>query len=409
MKSLTYLSALVICCFSAACTKELPVSPESQAPGELFLPAPPASYPGFTVNNNFGLKMYGAIYRANPEKNLCVSPFSIRTALSMVANGAAGEDLKEILRALDVYEPDMSLENEDYQNLARYLLKADPKVTYEAANSFWYQIGIKVHEPFRDNMTDYYDADIYPVNFGDPGTLDLMNGWVSEKTHGKITEIINSIPANTLMNLTNAIYFNGEWTYKFDRKGTKPWSFTKLDRTRVDIAIMSNIQKYRYYEHPSWYGLEMPYGNGDWAMYFFLPHQTGKLDKLTPWLVNNWENIRKGFKEDHDILVRIPQFQIENEIDLVPLLQSMGISKVFEPGANFSKMMEAGLYIGKATHKTYLKVNEDGTEAAAITSFWGVGGGPGGLFFDHPFTYVIAERTTGLILFIGQVMDPTSE
>jgi serine protease inhibitor len=413
MKNFNFILALVICCLSFSCAKELPATegspiPEEPTNTEEFLkPAPPPVYPGYTVDNSFGLRFYGEIYKANPDSNLCISPFSIRTALSLIANGTAGEDLKEILTALDLPGANLATVNEDYKNLSRLLVQSDPKVTYESANSFWYQAGITVHQVFQDDLTHYYDAEVYPVDFGWPGTLDLINGWVSEKTHGKIKEIIKSIPQNTLMNLNNAIYFNGEWTYKFDRKTTKPYTFNKLDRTQVDIAVMPNYQVYRYLNHPSWQGLEMTYGNGNWAMYVFMPWQTGSLDKLTAWLIDNWKDIRTRFVSDQPIKIYFPQFIIENDFELIPLLESLGINRVFHSGANFSRMMDQRVWLGKVIHKTYIKVNEDGTEAAAVTSGWGVGGSPSGIFFDHPFTYIIAERSTGLILFIGQVMDPS--
>jgi len=405
MKKLNLFAALIICCLSLSCSKEVSVNEERPRQ------APPALFPdlGFTVSNQFGLKMYGVIQQKNAEKNICVSPFSIRTALSLVANGTAGEDQKEILRALDLSDNDLLTLNEEYLNLSNYLIQADPKITFETANSFWYQNGIKIKTLFRNDLNDYYHAEVFPVDFSSPSTLTLMNNWVSDKTHGKIKEIIKVIPPNTVMNLTNAIYFNGEWTYKFDRKQTKPWYFDKIDRTQVLMTAMRNNQAYRYYEHPSWFGLEMPYGDGTWAMYAFMPHQKVCLDKLTNWLIGNWNQIRTQFKPDKPILVYFPEFKIENDFKLETLLPMLGINRVFEPGANFSRMMNEPCFISTIIHKTYIDVNEDGTEAAGVTSAWAMTGSPSGLFFDHPFTYVIAERNTGLILFVGQVMDPTSD
>jgi serpin B len=401
MKTINIFSALVICVLSFSCSKEVP--PTQEVPS----PAPPKEFPGFTVNNQFGLRLYGEIYKSSPDSNLCVSPFSIRTCLSLVANGTTGEDLKEILKALKLPDGNLEAINEDYENLVGHLVRVDPRVTYESANSFWHQNGLHINPLFKTDLSHYYQADVFPVDFTSSLTLGLMNDWVTAKTHGKITEIARVIPPNTIMNLTNAIYFNGEWTYKFDRKGTKPWSFKRLDRTYADMAVMSNIQKYRYYEHPNWYGLEMTYGNGAWAMYLFLPHQAGPLDKLTPWLIENWDQIRNEFVSDQPILIRVPQFQMECNFELKPVWKALGINRIFNPGANFSRMMADFVYLASVTHKTYIKVNEDGTEAAAITSAWGVGGGPPGLFFDHPFTWLIAERSTGTVLFIGQVTDPS--
>lgn len=403
MKIQNFISALFICCLSLSCSKESP--PTEMLPQ----PAPPEVYPGFTVSNEFGLKLYREIYREYPDSNLCVSPFSVLTALSLIANGTAGKDLEEILNALNM--PDVGLDevNEDYKHLSDYLMRADPKVTYESANSFWYQTGIDVFQPFRSDLASYYNAEVYPVDFKWPGTLNLINKWVSDKTHGKIKWIVRVIPPNTLANLTNAIYFNGEWTFKFDKTATKPWKFYKLNRTQVKIAVMENKQAYRYYYHPAWHGLEMTYGSGNWAMYLFMPRQTGSLDKMTDWLLNNWNTVRKNFEPGDPMLVYLPQFTTENEFDLIPFLESLGIYRVFCPGADFSRMLKEPIYLGQVIHKTYIKVNEDGTEAAAVTSGWPLTGDgrPPGLFFDHPFTYIIAERTTGLILFIGQITDPT--
>jgi serine protease inhibitor len=407
MKTRNLFLALVICCLSLSCSKELPVAEEISDSAELYRPAPPAAYAGYTVDNQFGLKLYGAIYKKNPDKNLCVSPLSIRTALSLVANGLAGEDLQEILTALNLTDADIATVNEDYRALTDLLIKADPKITFEIANSFWYKEGIEVNPLFKADLKSYYDAEVFPVDFYDPGFLDQMNGWVSDKTHGKITEIIKQVPAGVLMNLTNVIYFNGEWTHKFNRNATKAWSFRTLKRTYTDCSVMVNIQPYRFYEHPLWYGLEMTYGSGNWAMYAFLPKQTSSLSLLTDWLIKNWHIAKDQFIEDQPIHVFFPQFTIEKEFDLIPFLREMGVKRIFESTADFSRIMKEPLWVGMVAHKTYIDVNEDGTEAAAATAVWGVGGGPSGLFFDHPFTYVIAERSTGQILFLGQVMDPS--
>ncbi len=407
MKKLTLISVLVIICLSNSCTKELPPADGSPAGDDLYSPAPPALYPGFTVSNEFGLKLYETLYRAAPDSNLCISPFSIRTCLSLVANGAAGEDLQEILKALNVKDNDLVALNEDYKNLATYLTGADPDVTFESANSLWYQDGINVFQPFRSDLNDYYQAEVFPVDFKASGTIKLINDWVSNKTHEKITEIVRVIPPNTVMNLTNAIYFNGEWTHKFNRNLTKPYTFKKLDQTRVNIAVMQQTRDFRYYEHPSWFGLEMTYGGNErWAMYTFMPKKIGSLKKLTEWLVVNWKDVRTQFESDQPIMVYYPIFKMENTFHLIPTLANQGINRIFSMGANFSRMTDEKVFIGEVIHKTYIRVNEDGTEAAAVTSAWPMTGGPSGLFFDHPFTYIIAERSTGLILFIGQVMDP---
>lgn len=401
MKNLKSIILIVICCITISCSKEV------DSGIELVNPAPPQLEPGFKVDNRPGLKIYESIYKDYPEINLCVSPFSITTCLSLIANGAAGEDLAEIFKVLDYKGLDINSINNNYLNLAEFLNQRDPMVVYEQANSFWYDAGISVKKDFKDDLELFYDSEVYKVDFSSPKTVNQINNWVADKTHDKIEQIVSFLPPGTIMSLMNAIYFNGEWTHKFKRSATKPWRFNKLDGYTVRIGVMENKQAYRYYEHPSWYGMEMTYGSGDWAMYLFLPKRIMQLDKLTSWIVEDWDVIREQFESDQPIKVYIPQFEIENDFGLNDILQKLGMNKVFNPGADFSRMLDESVFLGRVIHKTYLKVNEDGTEAAAVTGGFPLTGSPSGLFFDHPFLYLIAEQSTGLILFIGQVTDPS--
>lgn len=402
MKKGSLIILVIICCLSFSCSKEIP--------NDIPAPAPPQPIEDLEINNHFALELYAEIFHDHPYDNLCVSPHSIYTFLAMLANGTGGDTREEVIQALRLEGYTVEMLNDWFAKLNCILMKKDPGVTFEQANSFWYQKCLTVHPGFQRNLTDYYDADLFPVDFNDPQTLKLMNAWVEEKTHGLINEIVPSIPPGTILNLTNAIFFNGKWTHVFDKKLTRYSGFKKLDKTNTTMELMKIRESYRYFDHPSWYGVEIPYGEESWAMYAFLPKQLMELEKLTIWLRDNWSRVRNEFKPEIPHYLNFPRFEICNKFDIKSYLQKQGVAKALTPFADFSPMTNTPVWLDWVIHKTIIKVTEDGTEAAAITSGGGVtGGGPFGLVFDHPFTFIIAEKSTGLILFVGQVMDPAAE
>ncbi|MCD6347426.1 MAG: serpin family protein [Bacteroidales bacterium] len=410
MKKSRLIILAIICCLSVSCTKETPGDPSDDLHGGFIVPAPPPPIEEVEVDNYFALDLYTKIFQDHPHENLCVSPQSIYTFLAMLANGTGGETRDEVLNALRLEGYSTNMLNDWFTKLIRTLDDKDPGVKFEQSNSFWYQKEMMINSGFRQNLSEYYQADIFPVDFCDPQTLGLMNNWVDEKTHGLISEIVSVIPPGTVFNLTNAIYFNGKWTHVFNKKRTKYSSFRKLDRTYTTMEMMRLQESFRCLDHPSWFGVEIPYGNESWAMYAFLPKQLMELDKLTLWLRDNWSQIRTKFQTKTEQKLNFPRFELSNKFDIKPYLQSQGIAKAMTSSADFSPMTKTPVWLDWVIHKTVIKVTEDGTEAAAITSGGGTTGvGPYGLVFDHPFSYIIAEKSTGLILFIGQVMDPAVE
>ena len=374
---------------------------------ETFNPAPPKPTDFNWLKPDPALRIYRDLYRAYPDSNLCFSPYSLYAALGLIANATEGNSRQEILATLEIPSEGLEFLNEGYETYTGTVLCQDPSTTIESANIVWYQKGFTVKPDFIGRIGNYYQAKAVPIDFGAPGALDIINNWGSEKTHGKIPRMIDVIPPGTIAGLANATYFNGRWTYIFDPKETKPTQFTRLDRSGVSCAVMKNTQDYNFYESNLCYGIELPYGNEAWAMYAFLPQVTSSLDKLTDYLVENWPVLLDDFYPAKNLLIWFPQFEIESKMDLNDVLFAAGIRKIFGMKADFTGMLDNFIRMGKVIQKTYIKVNEDGTEAAAITSGWPMTGAPKGLFFTHPFVYVIAEKKSGSILFIGQVTDPT--
>lgn len=373
------------------------------------VPAPPPPLTTDWLKPDLGLQIYRDLYRLKPESNICFSPFSLYSALGLAANAADGNTREQILSALGLTGVDLDILNQEYEKYTREVLVADPGTTVETANVAWYQDGMTIKGDFTDRIHYYYGAEAVPVDFLSPTALDIINGWVKEKTHGVIPSILNTIPNGMLAGLANATYFNGRWTDVFDRRYTSLRSFTKIDRTEVDCALMHGYKDCGIYSSDLCDGIELSYGNKTWAMYAFMPHSSMHLGELTDFLVETWPEPLAHFEPRKFFNVWFPQFQIESEINLVELLKLAGIQEMFTSQADFSAMTDTFLKVDNVTQKTLIKVNEDGTEAAAATIISFVGSPLYVLYFDRPFIYVIAEKMTGTILFIGQVTDPSKK
>ncbi len=401
MNKYSVVIALIICCFS--CSND-----DLDQDYQDYNPAPKWPSESIQFNNHLAFELYSTILRSEPDSNLCISPYSVYSFLGMLANAARGETLSELqtLMGLDgVSIPEM---NSKFREVNAIMLEADPMVQILTANSLWYHNCMTVLPVYRQSLELTYQAHLSQVDFYDPATLGLINEWANLNTKGLIPEMLKEMPANTIFILANAVYFNGTWTNVFDKRKSRVWPFKKLDRSYVPMVKMEINTDFKMFDHHSWTGIEMPYGNESWAMYAFLPKQVMQLDKLTLWLRDNWESVSSQFHLEDNVKLQFPRFEIRNNIDLKPVLKDLGINKLFGLEADLSAMTNSFTMIDWVQHQSTIKVTEDGTEAAAITSGGGVGAAPpSGLIFDHPFVYLIVEKSTRLILFMGQVMDPS--
>lgn len=368
-----------------------------------------------TAQNTFGLKLFKELLQQDQDDgNKLISPLSIHMDFCMAYNGASGKTKDEMGRALEVADVPVSLLNSVNNTLINGLPAVDPKVAIHVANSIWYRnTGAQPLPGFIQSVSDAYEAQIAGLDFNDPATLKKINSWVSEKTKRKIDKIIDKIDSDDIMYLVNAVYFKGRWKMKFDGKQTKNRAFYKAGNLAVQTPFMTQTAALRYAGNQSMQIVELPYGSGSYSMYIILPGQD-----LTPEsLVSSFdENILKNTLASLDstvITVYLPKWKSTYEIkDMKPLLWSLGMEEAFSAGnADFSQMYDPGVgaYISKALHKTFIAVDEEGTEAAAVTSIGMTTTSTGMLVMDinRPFLYLIAERQTGSVLFLGEVNDPS--
>ena len=344
--------------------------------------------------------------------NVMVSPFSISVALSMTLNGANGNTKSNMISALDLNGLNIDEINKIYHDLVTALKMADSNVVMGIANSIWIKKTFPVLDSFISTNRKYYDAKIQSLDFN-PAALAIINNWVSDKTNGKIPAILDQISPDEIMFLINAIYFNGKWQVQFDKSNTEDGPFTLSTGLSGTVPLMMMKEHFGYSEQTGYRALKMPYGRGKFEMVILLPDAGKSADRLIQQLnPTAWESLKTALASKSKVDVWIPRFKFSWEIDLNDILSSLGMTVAFSgTDANFSKINTTDqLFISKVKHKSFIEVNEEGTEAAAATSV-GIrmtSFGPGGPQFHatRPFLFFITEKDTGAILFAGKVENP---
>jgi serpin B len=362
-----------------------------------------------STDNTFALDLFRTTCRfAPPAENVFISPLSVSMALNMTVNGAEGTTRDEMLTALRARGYSMDDINEYSRSLRTALLEVDPSTEFSIANSIWYRQGFPVEAPFLDVNRENYAAEINEIDFASPAAVTQINGWCAQKTKDKITEIVDEISGDAMMYLINAVYFKGIWVSKFDKKETEKEDFHLSDGTTRKVDMMRQRASFNYAEDENAAYLELPYGNRAFSMIVILPHGDKTVDDVTAQLDSERWNDRMGGLAGREVNLYLPRFKAELEYKLEKnVLPEMGMTVPFSNFANFSGMSAVSLQISEVIHKTYVDVNEEGTEAAAVTSVGMMtSAGPSSplnFMVDRPFLFVIRERSTGVILFTGRM------
>ena len=363
-------------------------------------------------DNKFGLKLFKEIVAEEEDRNVFISPLSVSMALGMTYNGADGSTREAMQTTLELSGLTIQEVNESYQSLIELLTGLDPKVIFQIANSIWYRQGESLEEEFIDLNKTYFDAEVSPLDFSAANASEIINGWVNENTNGKIKKIVDGINPLTVMFLINAIYFKGTWTYKFDEKWTRDDLFTLPDGSQKACRMMEQEGEFQLSKNSDFVAVDLPYGDGYFSMTVFLPHPDKDIDSLiAEFNQDNWNAWINSFSKE-EVTLQFPKFTLEYELALNEVLKALGMAVAFAPGADFSRMRKSGgLWIDEVKHKTFVEVNEEGTEAAAVTSVSMVDSCPGhhGFRVDRSFVFVIRENQSQSILFIGKIVEPTFE
>jgi serpin B len=377
-------------------------------------------------NNQLTLDLYKKF--DSSSKNVFFSPFSISTALSMTYEGAAGKTAEEMRSVLHLQENDITRQS----SFAKIFNKMNADASsgnyvFNLANAIWMEKTYVFDGNFTNILQNYYYGKITNVDFKntpDASRLEI-NSWVNEQTKAKIKEILptDSIQSDTKLVLTNAIYFKGDWATKFKKENTmeKEFLFSNFDspENKIPVQMMSQTAKFKYFEDGNFQYLKMPYKGDKLSMLVMLPVIFHDYDAYTDAVYDykqfdlpSAEEISSvtNRMQEKELLVSIPKFEFETEYTLKDTLLGMGMVEAFDNKANFSRMDPANfLKIDQIYHDAYVKVDEEGTEAAAATAVVMVvkSAMPSSFNANHPFAFAIVDNETGLILFMGKVVDPT--
>ena len=358
-----------------------------------------------SANTRFGFKLLHDLRERDPGGNIFISPLSISIALTMTYNGAVGETERTMAEVLEIDALDLSTINNSNKALRNSLDTPDPKVEISIANSIWSRQGIEFNSDFLERNRVFFEAEIASLDFSLPQATAIINEWVDTNTNGKIEKIVERINPQTLLFLINAIYFKGNWQDEFDESMTRSGTFHLPDGREKRVQMMRREGEYPYFRGENFEATSLPYGDGRLGMYIFLPNRNSNLNKFLRNLnAENWEGWISQFQDRRHELM-LPRFKLEYEVRLNDTLEALGMGIAFGGGADFSGM-GPNLFISEVRHKTFVEVNEEGTEAAAVTAVVGVKSIPSVFRVDRPFFFAIYDAETETILFMGTVTKP---
>lgn len=394
-----------------------PASPQGTPPTITALPRPLTSVETEMVNaaNTFGFNLLKEVNKSFAGKNVFLSPLSASMALGMAMNGAEGTTFEEMRSALGFGPRNYQELNSAYQSLITLLRELDPKVEFKIANAVYYDladIGTAIEPTFLSESKQYFDAEVKGLDFRRAETVDTVNAWASQNTNGKIPKILDSIEAQIVMLLMNAIYFKGDWRAGFKEAQTVDDVF-HAPGGDITVRMMNRKGGFRTGRLSNALVAELPYGGDAYAMTILLPDEGVTIDAFVAGLGATWTQGFTGLR-DAEVDLAMPKFRLAWEDTLNEELKALGMRQAFVPdGARFtriSRSMGDHLYIDFVKQNAFVDVNEVGTEAAAVTVVGiGVTSAPMPVRIDRPFVFAIRERLSGTVLFLGKIVAPQTQ
>jgi len=414
MKTFYKLSVIVILIFIGC-----ELQPADKEPGPITsnpIDLSAASEKVVSASNDFGIDIFRLLLNDEPaDKNIFISPVSISLALAMTYNGANNATEDSMAYALRMQDLTPEEINTAYKELIAGLTTADENVIMDIANSIWYRQGFSVEQDFLDINSEYYKSEVQGLDFSQPEAVDIINNWVSANTNNKIPTIIEQISPLHVMFLINAIYFKAIWTLQFDPEATRDDFFRVAAGDFKDISMMNYQDTINYFENEDFQAVELDYSAGNFSMVVMLPKGNKTPEeiwrKATP---ESWDSWMGSFVK-REVELYLPKFTFRYEKKLNDILTAMGMGIAFTGAADFSGINPvADLRIDYVKHKSFVEVNEEGTEAAAVTIVAIIEtsinpNAPPTFRADHPFVFAIREKSTNSIVFLGKVAEPVIE
>jgi serpin B len=362
---------------------------------------------------NFTFDLYKSVAAGSPQDNAVLSPLGVELVLSMVAAGAKGPTADQLARVLhhgatpDDLKALAALEDE-------LRSRNGPGLTLDLTASEWLDKAIKLYPAYRQAIEDTMGAVPHTVDFEKDavGATKAINADVSHVTHGKIPRLLDTVDPSTALVLVSAAYLKATWTTPFEKYDSRPADFTLLDGRVVRPMTMTHAGRYATAQGQGWRAVRLPYADGRASMLVVVPDQLTAFERsMTNATV---DGIVKALGEAHGVNLSLPKFEIRTRQPLNQTLAGLGAGLVFDPDhadlTGIAPAVKGNLYLSLVQHEAWVKVDEEGTEAAAATA--GVVGqasapyAPEVFKVDRPFLFLIRDDATGAVLFLGRVTDP---
>lgn len=411
MNSKVLVACVALACILAACGDSTPTEPQpiSELPRALSA----AETELIAASNSFAFDLFREVAAADAGQNIFISPLSASMALGMTMNGARGGTFDAMSATLGFGGLSQHEINASYRSLIGLLRGLDPKVEMLIGNSIWYRAGFPFHQAFFDTTRTYFDAEVAGLDFDDPAAVTTINRWVDRSTRGKISEIVDRIDSDVVMYLINAVYFKGDWTQRFDKSATQEAPFHDSAGTvqTGSVMMMYRTGAVGYARGTNYGAVDLAYGGGAFSMTVILPDRgvpaSQVIAELNP---GAWQALVSRL-DTTTVDVYLPKLRLEYKKLLNDQLRLLGMVPAFDPSvSDFTGMSPLGkrLYISNVLQKTFVAVDEIGTEAAAATSVEVrfICACDPEFRADRPFIFAIRERLTGTILFIGRIEVP---
>jgi serpin B len=368
-----------------------------------------------TTENDFTFTLLSKLYDQDSYSNASISGTSAYIALCMLANGAKSPCLDEMMTA-------MGLDGQDIKNVNQYASKFLHKkygdeISIVSSNSIWLGKDAMVVEDFANTMKTQYLSSAEKIDFSDEKSAQTINAWVDKSTNGKIKELVKYDEIkDMLLMLINAIYLKAPWTNTFDPQAIMDKEFTNILGQKKNIKMMSKNGIFKFHKGDGFDIARLPYGkNEDLALYIVLPESVDGLISLSKFFDRKYFELELAKIKETELSLQLPKIKIEFEADLIPTLKGMGMNAIFDPTISDLSDMVANpqnAYVSMIKHKTYVNIDEDGTEAAAVTGIGMVGSAapdetkPREFIVDHPFMTIIRDESTGEVIFSAFVANP---
>ncbi len=399
ISKITQLGVVVLVCFAG-----IAVQADTQADQDSLIAA----------NTGFAFDLLEQIADKQPGGNVFVSPYSVSSILQMVGDGASGVTKQEIESVLHVNG--LATRDTACRKLDQSITSGQSNVILNLANAIWLTQGVALNPEFVAACTNYSQAKTGALDFASPQSAKIINDWAAANTHGRIKDIVQW-PMNPLTRviLANAIYFKGNWAHEFDKSATTDRAFTPIDGTQIQVPMMQQHGHFDYFQAQGFQALCLPYAGGRLQMYLFLPDSGSDIKKLLAGFDGGaWQNKIPTHFRNREGTVMLPRFKLNYDVILNEPLEALGMKHAFSSDADFSAMSAEKLFLSEVKQKSFVEVNEEGTEAAAVTTATLRALAvmrpekPFEMILDHPFFFAIGDKTTRAILFMGIVSNPSA-